>query len=121
MYECVSKSFRTESITKYMLIFGITRSEATQRLMAAKPTTLIHRIAIQLHLVAKSCTICSSRSRRVSPETFGYTFVSIYMGRFLERCSRDNFVVFNVTDHIDVNKHSGFPNQERRGIKSFMY
>jgi len=32
--------------------------------MAAKLTRLIHDIAIQLHLVAKSCTICSSRSRR---------------------------------------------------------
>jgi hypothetical protein len=32
--------------------------------MAAKLTRLIHKIAIQLHLVAESCTICSSRSRR---------------------------------------------------------
>jgi hypothetical protein len=32
--------------------------------MAAKLTTLTHKIAIQLHLVAESCTICSSRSRR---------------------------------------------------------
>jgi len=32
--------------------------------MAAKLTGLTHRIAIQLHLVAESCTICSSRSRR---------------------------------------------------------
>jgi hypothetical protein len=32
--------------------------------MAAKLTRLTHRIAIQLHLVADSCTICSSRSRR---------------------------------------------------------
>jgi hypothetical protein len=32
--------------------------------MTVKPTGLIHKIAIQLHLVAKSCTICSSRSRR---------------------------------------------------------
>jgi hypothetical protein len=38
-YEGVYKSFRTESLTKY-------------------------KIAIQLHLVAESCTICSSRSRR---------------------------------------------------------
>jgi hypothetical protein len=59
MYEGVSKSFRTESITKYTLTFGI-----TQRVMAAKLTRLTHKIAIQLHLVADSCTICSSRSRR---------------------------------------------------------
>jgi hypothetical protein len=32
--------------------------------MAANPTRLTHKIAIQLHLVAESCTICSSRSRR---------------------------------------------------------
>jgi len=32
--------------------------------MAAKLTRLIHKIAIQLHLVAGSYTICSSRSRR---------------------------------------------------------
>jgi len=32
--------------------------------MAAKLTTLIHKIAIQLHLMAERCNICSSRSRR---------------------------------------------------------
>jgi hypothetical protein len=32
--------------------------------MAAKLTRLTHKIAIQLHLVAESCTICSSRSTR---------------------------------------------------------
>jgi hypothetical protein len=32
--------------------------------MAAKLTRLTHRIAIQLDLVAESCTICSSRARR---------------------------------------------------------
>jgi hypothetical protein len=32
--------------------------------MVAKLTRLIHRIAIQLHLVAESCTICSSHSRQ---------------------------------------------------------
>jgi hypothetical protein len=63
-YEGVSKSFRTESITKYALTFGITRWEATQRVMAAKLSRLTHKIAVQLHLVAKSCTICSSRTRR---------------------------------------------------------
>jgi len=30
--------------------------------MAAKLTRLTHKMAIQLHLVAKSCTICSSRA-----------------------------------------------------------
>jgi hypothetical protein len=32
--------------------------------MAAKLTRLTHKIAIKLHLVAESCTILSSRSRR---------------------------------------------------------
>jgi len=32
--------------------------------MAAKLTTLTHKMAILLHLVAESCTIWSSRSRR---------------------------------------------------------
>jgi hypothetical protein len=64
-YEGVSKSFRTElSITKYTLTFGITHWEATRRVMAAKLTRPTHKIVIQLRLVAQSCTICSSRSRR---------------------------------------------------------
>jgi hypothetical protein len=59
-----SKSFRTESITKYMLTFGITRWETTQKVMAAKLTRVTHKIAIQLNLVAESCTIFSSCSKR---------------------------------------------------------
>jgi len=45
--------------------------------MAAKLTRLTHKIAIQLHVVAGSCTICSSRSRRTvrklldTPSYFG--------------------------------------------------
>jgi hypothetical protein len=35
-----------------------------QRVMAAKLTRLTNKIAIQLHLVAESCTIFSSRSRQ---------------------------------------------------------
>jgi hypothetical protein len=37
--------------------------EATQRVLVAKLIRLTHKIAIQLHLVAESCTICSSCSR----------------------------------------------------------
>jgi hypothetical protein len=62
-YEGVSKSFRTESITKYILTKK-KRWEATQRVMAAKLTRLTLKIAIQLHLVAEIRTTCSSRSRR---------------------------------------------------------
>jgi len=32
--------------------------------MATKLTRLTHRITIRLHLMAESCTICCSRSRR---------------------------------------------------------
>jgi hypothetical protein len=46
-----------------MLTFGITRWEATQRVMEAKLTRLAHKIAIQLHLMAESCSVCRSRSR----------------------------------------------------------
>jgi diketogulonate reductase-like aldo/keto reductase len=63
-YEGVSKSFRTESITKYTLITINTRREATQRVMAEKLTRLTHKIAIRLHLVTESCIICGSRPRR---------------------------------------------------------
>jgi hypothetical protein len=64
LYGGVSKSFRTESITKYTLATINTRREATQRVMAAEFTRLTDKIAIQLHLMAESYTICSSRSRR---------------------------------------------------------
>jgi hypothetical protein len=73
-YEGVSKSFWTESITKHMLTFGIAHWEAIQRVMAAKLARLTHKIAVHLHLVAESCTICSSR-QAASPDTFGYTLV----------------------------------------------
>jgi len=78
MYEGVSKSFRTESNKKYTLTTINTCWEATQRVMAAK---LTHKIAIQLHLVAESCTICSSRSRwpgRKILDTFSYIMTLDY-------------------------------------------
>jgi hypothetical protein len=53
-----------QKITKYTLTTINSRWEATQRVMAAKLTRLTHEIAIQLHVVAESCTICSSRSRQ---------------------------------------------------------
>jgi hypothetical protein len=63
VYGAVSKSFRTESITKYMLTKINTR-EATQRVMPTKLTRPTHKIAIQLHPVVENCTTCSSRSGR---------------------------------------------------------
>jgi len=46
--------------------------------MAAELTRLTHEIATQLHLVAESCTICSSCSRRPVRKPFGYTLVHDY-------------------------------------------
>jgi hypothetical protein len=63
-YEGISKRFRTESITKYMLTFGTTRCYPVQRVIAAELTRLTHKIEIKLYLVPESCSICSSRSRR---------------------------------------------------------
>jgi hypothetical protein len=45
-YEGVSKSFRNESIKKYILTTIKTRSEATQSVMAAKLNRLTHKKAI---------------------------------------------------------------------------
>jgi len=64
VYGGVSKNFRAESITKYTFTTINTRWEATQRVLIANLPILTHKIAIQLRLVAESCTICSSRSRR---------------------------------------------------------
>jgi hypothetical protein len=61
VHEGVSKSLRIESITKYTLTTINTRWEGTQKVMAPKLTTVTHKIAIQLHLLAETCTICSSR------------------------------------------------------------
>jgi hypothetical protein len=44
--------------------------------MAARLTRLTHKIAIQLHLVAESCTILFSL-QAACPETFGYTLLSL--------------------------------------------
>jgi len=38
--------------------------EAIQKVMAAKLTRLTHKIAIQVHIVTESCTICSFSSGR---------------------------------------------------------
>jgi hypothetical protein len=63
VYEGVSKIFRTELNMKHTLTIN-TRSEATQRVMAAKLTRLTHKKALQLHLMAENRTTCSSCARR---------------------------------------------------------
>jgi hypothetical protein len=61
---CIQK-FPDWLITKYTLTFCIiTPRQATQRVMAAKLLILTHTIALQLHLVAENCTVCSSGSGR---------------------------------------------------------
>jgi hypothetical protein len=72
-------------VTKYTLTKMNTRWEATQKVMAAKLTRLTHRIAIQLHPVAESCTICSSRSRRPVRKLLG-TLSYCYM-HAIQMCS----------------------------------
>jgi hypothetical protein len=75
-----AKRYRTESITKQTTIIN-NRWEAIQMVMAAKLklTRLSHKIAIQVHIVAESCTICRSRSRRscgnfwIHPRTLKYS------------------------------------------------
>jgi hypothetical protein len=59
---CIQK-FPDWVITKYTLTTINTIWETTKRVMAAKITRLTHKIAVQLYLVAQSCTIFSSRSR----------------------------------------------------------
>jgi hypothetical protein len=49
--------------------------------MAAKLTRLTHKIAIQLHLVAESCTICSSRSRWPVWKLFDIPSYKILLGK----------------------------------------
>jgi hypothetical protein len=66
-YDGVSTNFRTESITTTTATIN-TPWEATQRFMAAKLARLAHKIAVKLHLVAESPTICSSLFRRPVPE-----------------------------------------------------
>jgi hypothetical protein len=72
--------------------------EATQRVMAAKLTRLTHTIAIQLHLVAESCTICSSRCRRPVRKLFvipSYLYVP-RLGEYRDKitCSSSVFLMF---------------------------
>jgi hypothetical protein len=63
--------------------------------MAAKLTILAHKIAIQLHLVAESCTICSSRSRqpvRKLLDTLSY-MTGIHLAANFETFTRKMFQV----------------------------
>jgi hypothetical protein len=83
-YEGVSKIFRAESVTKYTPITINTRE--------GKPTRLTHKIAIQLHLVAESFTMCSSRYRRPVRkllDTPSYVPVNLLLSPELKRPKRE--------------------------------
>jgi hypothetical protein len=110
LYECVSKSFRTESIKKWTTTTTINTSwEATQRVMVVKLTRLTHKIAIQLHLVAESFTICSSRSRRpVRKPLDSPSYISVSSGTYINsrtevflRCWTWNEIVRPGTLHTE--------------------
>jgi hypothetical protein len=61
--------------------------------MAAKLTRLTHKIAIQLHLVVESCTICSSRSRRPIRKLFDTPLYMKYMIRKRFLISKDGYML----------------------------
>jgi len=56
----VSKSFRTESITNHQQQILVEKRHKGP----VKLTTPTDKIALQLHVVAESCTVCNSHSRR---------------------------------------------------------
>jgi hypothetical protein len=64
--------------------------------MATELTRLTHRIAIQLHLVAESCTIYSSRSRRPVRKLLDTPSYDLYKyltsGRLKPRLSSNHIV-----------------------------
>jgi len=71
-YEGISKSFRTESITKSATTIN-TRSEATQRVVATKLTRLTHKIAIITAPSGRELYHLQFSLQTASPETFRYT------------------------------------------------
>jgi len=79
-----------------MLTITNTHSEVTQRGTAAKLTILTQKIATQLHLVADSCTICSSQSRRPvqkHSDTPSYIIKACTLENINSNCS--NMCIYN--------------------------
>jgi len=68
--------------------------------MAAKLTRITHRIAIQLHLLAERCTICSCRSRRhvqkiwIHPRIHGIEWVDNCERSYKKRLWKEVIVVY---------------------------
>jgi len=91
---------------KYTLTFGITYLKATQRVMETELTRLTHKNGIQLNLVAESCTICSSRSRRPDRkllDTPSYIFISVINGQRQELRAQSLHLI--VTTHTVTYVH----------------
>jgi len=72
--------------------------------MAAKLTRRTHKIAVQLHLVAESCTICSSRSRWPVWKLSDYTLIQFYSTPIeipiASHCEQTTFILTNSQDYI---------------------
>jgi len=78
--------------------------------MAAKLTRLAHKIAIQLHLVAESCTMRSSRSRmpvRKLLDTTSYPpiYALVFHVVILFRYSAQIFVPISQSSHACYTPH----------------
>jgi hypothetical protein len=72
--------------------------------MAAILTRLTHKIAIQLHLVAESCTICNSRSRRPVRkllDTLSYIITTCELD-----CEKKNYRFVSQTHKVNLSKLS---------------
>jgi hypothetical protein len=78
MYENVSKSFRSESIKKCTLAFGITRSKITQRVMTAKLARLTHKNSDTTAPSGRELYHLLFPIQAANPETFGNTLVLLY-------------------------------------------
>jgi hypothetical protein len=90
-YESVSKSFRTESIMKYTLTFGITRCCPLQRVMEAKLTRLTQKISITTAPSGRELYHLQFSLQAASPETFCYTLVH-----------RERVLKFSVREEVAV-------------------
>jgi len=66
--------------------------------MAAKLTRLTHKIAIQLHLVAESCTICGSRVRRPLRKLLD---THSYMTKLSTQCHELSHLLYPSHVHIE--------------------
>jgi hypothetical protein len=82
--------------------YNNTRWEAAQRVMASKLTRLTHKIMIQLHLVAESCTISvlapggQSGNFWIHPRIFSSACCGIRSGKFVfDNSSQSKLTIIN--------------------------